>query len=221
MSAVTYNDYKDYTKNINTRPYDARHMEPNISLPPMKDHTPYPDTCTQYKFIAIDSRDFPTTHTKITADDDDTKWVSFTVPIDQKVSNLNSLEDNYRSIRSIQLSECIVPDFTADWPYLTLEITLLRNIIGGTNERLRNAFAILIPERRNGSFVTCKINWKLCFKEFEPPMGTLPNLEIKLYTPDKDLVEWELTEHVFIMLCLCMEIPQKRPAIMPQFWRTT
>ena len=58
----------------------------------------------------------------------------------------------------------------------------------GTNDKLRKAFAILVPDMIHGDFVTTKArNSCYCYKEFNPPLASLQALTFEFYNPDGTL----------------------------------
>ena len=124
-----------------------------------------------------------------------------------------TLEQDIKNVRNIKLEECIVPDFTADTPYLILRIPELQDIIDGTNNQLRTAFAILIPERVHGDFVTCKTKLNgICQKTFDPPLAKLTNLTLQFIDPTTNLY-YNFTDETLCILKIDYEIPNKQAVL--------
>ncbi len=100
-----------------------------------------------------------------------------------------SLEtSDLKNIHSIKLAEAILPDFTGEQAYLILVIPELQDTMIGTNDKLRKAFAILVPDNVNVNFVTTKArNSCYCYKEFNPPLASLNSLTFEFYNPDGTL----------------------------------
>jgi len=102
-----------------------------------------------------------------------------------------SINTQFKNVDSIQLTDCVVPDFTGNHPYLILVIPELQQTISGTNDKLRRAFAILIPDTVNTNFVTCKTrNNNICLKSFNPPLANISHLTFEFYTPAGDLYDF-------------------------------
>jgi len=102
-----------------------------------------------------------------------------------------AINTQLKNVDSINLTDCIVPNFTGNHPYLTLIIPELQQTISGTNDKLRKAFAILIPDKVNGDFVTCKTkDNNICLKKFNPPLASISHLTLEFYTPAGDLYDF-------------------------------
>ena len=93
-----------------------------------------------------------------------------------------------KNVESINIAQCVVPNFTGDHAYLTLVIPELQDSFIGTNDKLKQAFAILFPDTVNGNFVTCQVEKSFCSKIFSPPLANLNRLTFEFYAPDGTLV---------------------------------
>ena len=102
-----------------------------------------------------------------------------------------ALFTNFKNIYSIRLVNAVVPDFTADEPYLSLVIPELQDTMAGTNDVLKKSFAMLYPERVHGSFLSCQVkDMCYCFKKFTPPLANLRSLTFQFYDPDGVLYDF-------------------------------
>ncbi len=125
-----------------------------------------------------------------------------------QVSN-TIFERNIKNIRNIQLEDCIVPNFSLEHPYLILKIPELQDVIQGTNNDLRTCFAILIPERVHGDYVTCKRPTLICQKQFDPPLAQLTSISIEFLTPNGEEYVFPDDKETLTILNICFEIPNK------------
>jgi hypothetical protein len=101
------------------------------------------------------------------------------------------LYTDIRNIYSIRLVEAILPIAAQNYPYITLVIPELQDTMVGTNDKLKKAFSILVPERVNGNFISCKLRDVCnCFKKFDPPLSRLNRMTLEFYAPDGSLVNF-------------------------------
>ena len=107
------------------------------------------------------------------------------------------LEINIKNVKQIRLEVAIVPDFTEFYPYLTLNIDELQDVMYGTSDGLRNAFAVLTPDRfhyatTDTNWVACR-SWSgpgVCEKTFDPPLSKLPQMTMSYLTPTGELMDF-------------------------------
>ena len=99
-----------------------------------------------------------------------------------------ALYEQYHNIKSIRLVECIVPDFSASVPYLTLVIPELDDTLSGTNDTLSKAFTVLLPDRIFTGLVHCRTDgMPFCKKSYNPPKGSFSKWTLSFYEPDGTL----------------------------------
>ena len=229
-----FGDFNHYLKNkLSAKPAFSAHTSPVITDPPIPSTIPQiapVPTKIHHRIVVIDSRDRDTDRypkannfvvnsnvsSQFTVDDISvtnanvtpgfwTKPNEYTMAFAQPNANF---EEDFRNVRNVKLEECIVPDFTALFPYLILRIPELQDVIGGTSNPLRTAFAILIPERVHGSYATCKTNINgICQKNFNPPLAKLTNLTLQLTDPTGALFPTDL--ETLTVLKIASEIPDK------------
>ncbi len=120
-----------------------------------------------------------------------------------------SLDFRYKNVKKITFWEAVLPDFTDTLPYVLIEIPQWKDVMSGTNDALRNSFAVLIPERVNGRFVTCKHIYEdqVCGKMFDPPLASLGNFEIRILDPDGQPHQFELDEEILLVFKVCCVEP--------------
>lgn len=222
MNYKNFNDYLSRTQN--TQSFGDRNVlhtttSSNESIP-IPNHTTFSTTTLKNNLLVVDSRDrdtarFPlsnrfnvamnTSSQYHTSDSTGTGYFSQpNQPYDGA-----TLEQTYKNVRQIKIEECIVPNFVDDHPYLILTIPEWKDTIGGTNDTLRNAFALLIPERIQGIFVTCKKTSIYCKKMFDPPLAKLQNFTVEFHQPDGTLYSFLNNDEIMLMLNICCEIPAK------------
>lgn len=190
-------NFKDYLKrDLQAEPwdkgvYDGKEFDPNKCEKKKPDRKKF-KVCEFWTPIVIDSKD--------RLDPDNSTPLEFQVSTkstdagyqieseqkkgswsDYQRSQRASLEDSLKNVKHIRLEECIMPDWSGELSHVILQIPELRRQTLGTNQNLRNAFSVLIPERVHGPYVTCKPwNQSLCQKTFNPPLAQLNMLTIKL-----------------------------------------
>lgn len=141
------------------------------------------DTMLEERCIIIDSRDR-----------DRTNWPNtneFQIKIRGSDQDVGIIQYECKNIRSIELMKCVVPsnviNGTTGVPYLILEIPELDNLYHGTNTHLENMFGFLSPQDIIGTkFVGCKYE-NLCKKIYEPALGSLGQMTIRIRRPDGTL----------------------------------
>jgi len=181
-----------------------------------RNRTVYPN-CNQFKIKG--------SNTSVTREDRNTfaqhDEEKIPVPVDISVNTDAAFEYNFKNVKEIKLEECIVPNFSNFYPYLVMQIPELQNILYGTNDNLRNGFAILMPERKFGpiidiviptepeevdgeieyqgsevaqdnAWINCKTPQIYCKKIFDPPLAKLPTMTIEYCNPDGDLFDFDL-----------------------------
>lgn len=141
------------------------------------------DTILEERCIIIDSRDrdrtkYPNTN-------------NFQIKIRGSDTDIGVVEYECRNIKSIELMKCVIPSSvingTTGVPYLILEIPELDTLYHGTNRNLDNAFGYLSPQDIIGTkFVGCKYE-NLCKRIYEPAMGSLGSMTIKIRRPNGEL----------------------------------
>ena len=229
---MNYSNFNDYLKNkLIAAPYSdpqLKNIITSIELPSDKPeliHQKKIPTTTRQKIIVVDSRDRDTTKYP-----DSNRFQVNTNTSSQFHLNdvFNSgyasqanppfpgatLEEDIKNVRYLKLEECIVPDFTTDYPYLLLRIPEFLDVVSGTNDRIRRSFATLIPERTHNGFVTCKTNLlDLCQKTFEPPLAKLVSFTMEYIIPDvsvePELYSFDGNGETMAILKVCHEIPNK------------
>lgn len=168
-------------------------------------------TMMKKHIVVIDSRDRNTT---LWPTSSKFQVLTSTNQQDADVANA-ALENNIRNVKQIELNECILPNFLDDFPYLLLKIPEIQECIYGTNNSIRTAFAVLVPERIHGDYITCKtlINGEYSFcKQFDPPLVQLPTMTIEVHAPEPDVsgdTLYPLSEDIMIILNVCTEEPNK------------
>ena len=116
-----------------------------------------------------------------------------------------ALFDEFHNIASIRLVECIVPDFSSTAPYLTLVIPELDETLSGTNDVLKKAFTVLLPDRIFTGMVHCRTDgMPFCKKVWNPPKGSFSKWTLTFYNPDGTLHSFGTGECTLIF-----EIEQK------------
>ena len=208
---MNFKDFNDYLKqNQSTQPLDVKPTELYASCAPVDlDAAIVPpiinqnklNTILDTKIVAIDSRDRDTTRFPN----------SNRFQLSSNSLAVNTLEEHIKNVRHIKLEECVLPDFTDDHPYLILRIHELPDNIRGTNNSLRTAFAILVPERINGDYVTCKTSMTaLCQRTYNPPIS-LKTLTMEFLTPPiagvETLYDFPNNNETLTVLQFCYEIP--------------
>lgn len=153
--------------------------QPTIQLASQEEQ----DTMLEERCIIIDSRDRNRTHWPNTNE--------FQIKIKGSDQDMGVVEYECRNIRSIELMKCVVPsnviNGTTGVPYLILEIPELDNLYHGTNRNLDNAFGFLTPLELIGTkFVGCKYE-NLCKRLYEPALGSLGQMTIRIRRPDGSL----------------------------------
>ena len=226
MNYLNFNDY--LKKTLNAKPIGTEIYKKQIDIENPKDPIHELPTELITKSIVADSRDrdrvvYPNSN-------------RFQVKGETNSQSSNArLGFNIKNVQQIKLEECIVPNFTSFHPYLLMTIPELQDVIHGTNNTLRNAFAILIPERQFGinftvtvdtttvdapAWVNCKTPKLYCVKVFDPPLAKLHNLTIEYRTPDGELFDFsqaipdnnnvpEPKNETLAVFNVCSEIPSK------------
>ena len=144
------------------------------------------DTILEERCIIIDSRDrnrakYPNTN-------------NFQIKIRGSDQDVGVVDYECRNIKSIELMKCVMPsnvtNGTTGVPYLILEIPELDNLYHGTNTHLENAFGYLSPQDVIGTkFIGCKYE-NLCKRVYEPALGSLGSMSIKIRRPNGDLFDF-------------------------------
>lgn len=100
-----------------------------------------------------------------------------------------ALYEKYHNIKSIRLVECLVPSFdSTSVPYLTLVIPELDKTLSGSNDTLKKAFTVLLPDREFNSITHCRTDgMPFCKKEWNPPKGSFHKFTLSFYEPDGTL----------------------------------
>lgn len=125
-----------------------------------------------------------------------------------------TFEEELKNITEISLQECLLPDFTSDFPYLVLRIDSLGSAVMGTSKGLRNAFSILISEKDSiGGYTSCKPF--VGAKTFTPPLAKLPSMKIEIYNPEGTLVKFEEDDTVFILFKMKYQVPNMQQTLLP------
>lgn len=103
-----------------------------------------------------------------------------------------NIQQTYKNIVSIRLVACILPSAASDKRYVVLKIPELDDTMGGTNDILSGAFAILFPDKEFGVYLHCKIQDMCnCSKKFDPPLASFGNrLTLQFYSPDGELMDF-------------------------------
>lgn len=168
------------SKNHNTPAVPFNVNQSNI---PSKDMVIISDQkqTVQYQCIVVDSRDRNTT--------------AFPTPnpfafhfFPSNTFEGAALFEKYHNISSIRLVECILPDFSSSVPYLTLVIPELDDTLSGTNDILKKAFTVLLPDRIFGGILHCRTDgMAYCKKEYNPPKGSFSKWSLSFYEPDGNL----------------------------------
>lgn len=229
---MNYSNFNDYLKNkLIAAPYsdpEVKNITTSIELhdakPELIQQKKIP-TITKQKIIVVDSRDrdiikFPDSNRFQVNTNTSSQFHLNDVFNSGYASQANppfagaTLEEDIKNVKYIKLEECIVPDFTADYPYLLLRIPEFLDVVGGTNDRIRRSFATLIPERVHNGFVTCKTNLlDLCQKTFEPPLAKLVSFTMEFIVPDTtitpELYDFASNGETMSILKICHEIPNK------------
>ena len=110
-----------------------------------------------------------------------------------------ALYEQYHNVKSIRVVECIVPDFSADHPYLVLEIPELDETLSGTSDILSKSFTVLLPDRIFSGSVHCRMDgMPYCKKEYNPPKGSFSKFTLSFYTPDGDLYTFDPGECLIV-----------------------
>lgn len=131
--------------------------------------------------VVVDSRDRNTT-----AYPNNNHWAFHFDPSDTFEGA--ALYEQYHNIKSIRLVECLVPDFSADHPYLILEIPELDETLSGTNDTLSKAFSVLLPDRTFSGIIHCRTDgMPFCKKIWNPPKGSFHKFTLSFKTPTGDL----------------------------------
>ncbi len=141
------------------------------------------DTVLEERCIIIDSRDR-----------DRTKYPdsnNFQIKIRGSDQDVGVVEYECRNIKSIELMKCVMPSSvingTTGVPYLILEIPELDALYHGTNRHLDSGFGYLSPQDSIGTkFVGCKYE-NLCKRIYEPALGSLGSMTIKIRRPNGEL----------------------------------
>lgn len=183
LSFQKFNNYDKYhipNANVATVDHNQRKFNSLRPIPQLQDrHLKPMPTVLKQKILVIDSRDRDTD-----------KWpnpTEFTVAMDSY--NGASFNENIYNIKDITLEQCIVHDFTHDFPYLVIHMPELQQRIAGTNKNIREAFGIFVPDHVVGNYVNCKPLRRYHNCEFNPPLAQIPNFKVKYLTPDGDLFE--------------------------------
>ena len=137
---------------------------------------------TKTTCIVIDSRDRNTTQYPNT-----NNFAFHFFPSDTFVGA--ALYEQYHNIKSIRLVECLVPDFdTTSIPYLTLVIPELDKCLSGTNDTLKKAFTVLLPDREFSGILHCRTDgMPFCKKEYFPPKSSFSKFTLTFFNPDGTL----------------------------------
>ncbi len=218
MNYSSFNDFLSH--NSRPQPFAAKKTiplsepsidpEPEQPAPHQIEPTEVPNAARKYvipkkldiRTVVIDSRDRDTV-----------KWPDsnqFQVQVGTGPEHVGAfLLHNLKNITQISLSECVVPNFTADHPYLVLRIPELRDDLDGTSDRLRSAFAILIPERAHGDYITCKIKHNFFQRDYAPPLASLTHFTIEYFEPGDGGKLYEFTGETCVALEFHMMSPDK------------
>lgn len=163
---------------MNSSPYTFLNQQTTRIASNDEQNTILEETC-----IIIDSRDR-----------DRSKWPNtneFQIKIRGSDQDIGVVDYECKNIKSIELMKCVVPSIvtngTTGIPYLILEIPELENLYHGTNTTLENAFGYLSPQDTIGTkFIGCKYE-NLCKRTYEPAMGSLGSMTIRIRRPDGSL----------------------------------
>ncbi len=121
-----------------------------------------------------------------------------------------SLNDVITNVETIELKDCIIKSF--NHPYLILRIPELPNVCYGTNNSLRNCFALLLPYITIADTTRChplvaNDNNK---KVFSPPIGRLQKLTMQLLKPDGEEYTFaDADDEVLFILEVSLRVPDK------------
>lgn len=179
FSHPSYHYGKDYNNNAVAHNVNQNQI-PNKPLVLVNDQ-PQTKNC---KCVVIDSRDRNTT-----AFPNKNKFAFHFDP--SNTFEGAALYRQFHNISSIRLVECIVPDFSSTAPYLTLVIPELDETLSGTNDVLKKAFTVLLPDRIFSNMVHCRTDgMPFCKKIWNPPKGSFHRWTLEFYNPDG-------TEHTF------------------------
>ena len=123
-----------------------------------------------------------------------TSSAQFALKIDSGTQLDATINHKYRNISEIYLTSTVLPIKVREHPYIILEIPELNaSNVGGTNNLLDKAFAILIPEthHNDGAFVNSTIHYLDNHKHiYKPPLASLPQtLTITLYDPNGNILD--------------------------------
>lgn len=147
---------------------------------------------SRHRCVVVDSRDRNTT-----AYPNKNQWAFHFDPSDTFQGA--ALYEQYHNVKSIRLVECLVPDFSADHPYLILEIPELDETLSGTNDSLSKAFTVLLPDRIFSGIVHCRTDgMPFCKKEWNPPKGSFHKFTMSFKTPDGALYTFGTGELMLI-----------------------
>jgi len=118
----------------------------------------------------------------------------FALKIDSGTNTDATINHKYRNISEIYLTTTVLPIKVKEHPYIILEIPELNaSNVGGTNNLLDRAFAILIPEthHNDGAFVNSTVHYLDNHKHiYKPPLASLPQtLTITLYDPNGNILD--------------------------------
>ena len=235
MEYIKYSNFNDYLR----RNLDAKPIQKTIQIPIAPPREPIHKFAKELitKSIVADSRDrdtkrFPKSNRFEVKGENTSQSRNYQMSTDSSGNPVITrsekpfvdvgarLEFNIKNVREIKLEDCVIPNFTPFHPYLIMNIPELQDIIHGTNDALRNAFAILIPERQYGydtsitrpsdpvlnvdgdieytstenitapAWVNCKTPALYCKKIFDPPLANLNNITIEYRTPDGELFDF-------------------------------
>ena len=175
MSFQEYLDNMEYQSRNEDRPV------PKVTqiVPPLR------EVVCEKKHVVIDSRDrnrtyFPSSNNfRVHFNPSDT------------FSGAGLYTTDLKNIVSIRLIECLLPNFSDTYSYITLVIPELQDTLSGTNNTLRKAFAILTPDDVNSNFVNCRAQDKdYCYKKYEAPLAKINRLTFEFRAPDGTLVDF-------------------------------
>lgn len=158
---------------------DKKPPKVNEIIPPLD------EVVCEKKFVVIDSRDRNRTYFPASN--------NFRVHVNPSntFEGAGLYTTDLKNIVSIRLLECLVPNFSDTYSYITLVIPELQDTLGGTNDTLRKAFAILTPDDVNSNFVNCRVQNKYyCYKKFEAPLAKINRLTFEFRAPDGTLVDF-------------------------------
>ena len=101
-----------------------------------------------------------------------------------------ALFKNLKNVYSVRLVEAVLPSVIQNTAYVSLVIPEIYEHVVGTNDILRKAFAILIPERVIGNFIHCRIKDNIyCSKKFIPAKANFNKWTFELYQSDGTLID--------------------------------